>query len=398
MTQRVAVKVFRHNSEIESIRPIWEGWHSHPNADIEFYNTIVRARPEVIRPHIMVAFRDDCPQAMLVGRIELKRLAIKTGYLTLFRPNVRMLTLPFGGLLGDGSDESCAALIDGVIETLRRGEADLAVFEPINTKSAFYSYVRTSPAWFCRDYIHTIQVHRSMTLFESAEAFRQSLSPKVRKNLKWQAKKMFADYSGEIRLATYGSAAELEVVFADVEEIARKTYQRALDVGFSDNSENRARLQLEAEKGWLRAYILYVANKPCAFWLGTLYKGTFHSDFMGYDPAFAKYSPGTYLVANVIDELCQAKGPDKLVQLDFGLGDAQYKQVLGTNSWYESGPYIFAPSAKGLILNLVWTSSGLLDRSARRVLAATNLLPRIKKLWRTSARRSSPQSGNEGVA
>ena len=311
------------------------------------------------------------------------------GYLNLFRPDVRLLTLPFGGFLGDTSDDNCSVLVKEVINSLRRGEADLAIFEPLNTNSALYRCVRSSPAWFCRDYLGTSQVHRSMALFESAEAFHQSLSTKVRKNLKWQAKKIVADYCGEVRLSSHRAPSELEVVFTDVEEIAKKTYQRGLGVGFSDNAENRARLRLEADKGWLHAHILYLGDRPSAFWLSTAYKGTLHSNFMGYDPGFAKHSPGMYLVIRVIEELCTPNGTNKLEQVDFGLGDAQYKQVLASSSWQEAELYIFSPSLKGVTLNFLRTSLGLLNRTVRRILDKTKLLPRIKNLWRKSARKTA---------
>jgi CelD/BcsL family acetyltransferase involved in cellulose biosynthesis len=386
MPEKLEVRVLRDGSQIDQIRPTWERWQRHPNSDIDFFFTILRERSEILRPHITVLYRDQLPQAMLVGRIELKDFVHKVGYLRLFRHKIRMLTLPFGGLLGDASDENCAAIVTAVMESLRQGEADVAIFEPVNVKSALYRCALTAPPQRCRDHLRTSHTHRSMALFESIEAFQQSLSTKVRKNLKWQAKKILGGHPGKVRLAHYDSPRDLELILKDTEEIAKKTYQRGLGVGFADNSENRARMKLEAEKGWLRAYVLYLDSKPSAFWLGTVYKGTFHSDFMGYDPACAKYSPGMYLVTNVIEDLCKPNGTGKIDELDFGLGDAQYKQVLGTNSWEESEIYIFAPSFRGFILNSLRTSLSSLDRVAKKTLDRTKLLPRVKNMWRKSAR------------
>ncbi len=200
--------------------------------------------------------------------------------------------------------------------------------------------------------------------------------------MKWQAKKLLADYSGEVRIASFASNTDLDVMIRDIEAVSRKTYQRGLGVGFIDNAETRARLRLEAERGWLRGFVLYLANQPCAFWLGTIYKGTFHSNFMGYDPAHAKHSPGMFLITRVVESLCGAEEADKLREVDFGLGDAQYKEVLGTSVWQEAGVYIFAPSAKGILLNFLKTSLGVLDRIGRKVLGRTKLLPGLKSFWR----------------
>ena len=89
----------------------------------------------------------------------------------------------------------------------------------------------------------------------------------------------------------------------DAEELARRSYQRGLGVGFTSSPQMRQRLEFEAAKGWLRGYVLYFEEKACAFWIGSLYQGTFYSDFIGYDADYAKFSPGLYLVINALEEL-----------------------------------------------------------------------------------------------
>lgn len=375
------VEVYRDNAEVETIRPVWESWQNHPNTDIDFYQTILKGRPEILRPHVMLVCNDRGPQAMLIGRIERRRLPMKIGYFRFLQPDVRVLTLPLGGLLGIPSDEHCALLVNEVVSSLRRGEADLAFFEPIQTESALYRCIQSSSRWFSKDYLHKSQIHRSMTVPKSAESFYACLSPKVRKNLRRQAKKLVQDFSGDVRIGCYKS----EVMIPDVEAIAQKTYQRGLGVGFSSDPEMRARLKLEADKGWLRGHVLYLANKPCAFWLAVVYQNIFHSAFMGYDPEYASNSPGMFLTTSVIEDLCRESGADRVREIDFGLGDAQYKKVLGTRSCEEIGLYIFAPSLKGCALNLATTLLGSLDRTARKILERTNLLMKVKRIWRKSA-------------
>ena len=198
----IAVRVIRDLNELSEIRSIWENWQSHPNTDLDFYQTILRVRADIVRPHVMVVYGGGRPIALLAGRIEDKRVRFRAGYLTLLRPKLRLLTLPFGGFIGDATAQTAESVVREVIRSLRRGEADMAVFEPVDTRSALHEEVLNRVSWLCRDYLHTSQVHRTMTLQNSAELFQQSLSPKVRKNLKWQAKKILEDYGGavEIRL------------------------------------------------------------------------------------------------------------------------------------------------------------------------------------------------------
>jgi CelD/BcsL family acetyltransferase involved in cellulose biosynthesis len=230
-------------------------------------------------------------------------------------------------------------------------------------------------------------VHRTLTLPASVDAFYAGLSSKVRKNLRWQAKKLLQDFSGDVRVHCFRQATELDRMFAEVERVAQKTYQRGLGVGFADNAEMRQRMHFEAEKGWLRVFALYVKEQLCAFWIGTQYGEVFHSNFMGYDAEYGKYSPGMFLVVRVIEDFCSQN--QNVRQIDFGLGDAQYKEVLGNQEWQEASVHIFGPSLRGCGLNALQVPVMLLDRAARKVLQETKLLARIKKFWRERLRPRS---------
>ena len=172
----------------------------------------------------------------------------------------------------------------------------------------------------------------------------------------------------------------------DIEEIAKKTYQRGLGVGFIDSPEMRNRLRFEAERGWLRAYVLYLSDRPCAFWVGRLYRNAFHSEFMGYDPCYSRYSPGMFLIMRVLEDLCGGNGSEKIEEVDFGLGDAQYKEVLGNREWLDTSLYLFGPNLKGIGLSFLRTPIMAIDAIARAALEGTSFLPRIKRAWRNIVR------------
>jgi hypothetical protein len=234
-----------------------------------------------------------------------------------------------------------------------------------------------------------------MTVPESVEAFHLRLSPKVRKNQRWQAKKLEADHAGDATIRCFRDVSDLEVMFRDAEEVASKTYQRGLGVGFQNTPELRGRLELSARKGWLRAFVLYVAGVPWAFWIGTSYGQTFHSDFMGYDPAHSRYSPGMYLVMKVIAQFCNRPGADGIEEIDFGLGDAQYKEILGDREWRDASEYIFGPSMRGLAANLLRTPALLVERAARASLRRAGLVSRMKRIWRGRIRQRAMSDSSE---
>lgn len=384
----VSVRVLRNLQEVEEIRGVWSAWNRHPNSDIDFYSMVLRSRVEMLGPHILVCYRNTCPDALLVGRIERAHLEFRLGYKTLWQAPVRQLTLIHGGALGNLTTANCQAFVREIRNSLRRGEADLAFLNHVPTDSPLYASASQSPGFLSRDHFPTVAVQRSTTLPASVEELFRGLSRKVRKNLKWQAKKIVEDFGGEVRIRGFRGIAELDELTRDVEEIARKTYQRGLGVGFIDDDNMRPRLRFEAERGWLRAHVLYVTGKACAFWIGSLYGWTFYSSFMGYDPAYAKYSPGMYLIMKTVEGFINRSGTTGPSQIDWGLGDAQYKEVLGNRDWKEAPLYIFAPTFRGIRLSALRTPLALTDRTLRNVLERSALLSKVKKIWRSRARHS----------
>lgn len=387
----LTTRVIRTREEIEDIRDLWVSWQSHPNSDIDFYLTVQRLRPTIVRPHLVVVYNDGRPEAMLVGRIEHRNVECSIGYKRIFNPLARVMRFVYGGQLGSLSEETAQAAVKEVVHSLRRGEADLASFSLMRWGSPLCNVAQRMPGILGRDYLPSPQKHWSMTLGNAAE-WQPGISRKVRKNQRW--KKLARDFSDRIRIDCLRNSGDLERMIPDMEEIAKKTYQRGLGTGFIDDASTRERLRFEAEKGWLRIYILYLANRPCAFWSGTCYGNTFFSGDMGYDSADSQYSPGMFLIMKVIEGFQAYDGNEGISRIDWGFGDAEYKQDLSDQNWYESSLSIWAPTPTGLKLNLEKTVTGFVDRTAKALLQQTAFLQSAKRRWRDRLR----QVGNKQPA
>jgi len=390
-SEELRVGVLRSVAEIEQVRASWSALQRHPNSDLDFYLMLHRARPEAA-PYVVVLYRGSHPEAMLIGRIEDGDIDVRLGYARLFAPKLRILNIVYQGVLGNLSGESSEALISEILAALNRREADAAVFRFLKTDSPLYCAATQSAPIFQRDHCLTPQTHRGMSLPHEVQTLRARFSVKVRKNHRWQANKLLHDYSGNVRVKCFRESSELDQLFRDAEEVAQKTYQRGLGVGFENNQNMRERLAFEAYRGGLRAYVLYVGGRPSAFWIGTVYKETFFSNFMGYDPSLARYSPGTYLLLQVIDGFCVGSERD-VNAIDFGLGDAAYKELLGDHEWQEATVYLFGRSPRSIVLNLLRTPVVLLDRALRHALHRTNLLAKVKHAWRERVKRASESRG-----
>lgn len=385
----IEIRVARSMSEVEALREVWAGWPGHRDSDIDFYLMIVRSCREVVRPHVIALYRAGRPDAILVGRLEKKRLRFGVGYLPGFGAWARCLTFVYGALHGDASPENTRYLVREVLNCLRRGEADLAMLEFVPLDSTLYQFAKTLPCTLQRDPMPAPQGHITMSVPDRIELVYGRMSRERRKHLRASVRKIQSGLAGAVKIICYRHLSELDRLFCDTERIARKTYQRGLGVGFADTPDVRARLSLAARKGWLRAYLLYLGARPCAFWIGMNYCDTFHSEYMGFDPEFHQLSPGMVLVMQVIESFCNHTEGDAVRQLDFGLGEAEYKSVLGDRTWLEASAYIFSPNLKGLELKGLRLAAGLIDRSARRVLASTSLFARVKRRWRNRLAKRS---------
>jgi Acetyltransferase (GNAT) domain len=378
-----SVKVLRTLEELDGIRSEWGSWPGNRDSEMDSYLTFLRSNPTTVRPHVLVVHREGRPDAILVGRIDLGHISCRLGYLRLNLP-AKTLCFVYGAFRGNPSKENCDLIVSSVLQSLSDREADVAYMNFLREDSELCRLAKKEPGVLSRDYLHVTQQHYAAALPASVDEFYRGLSPKVRKNQKRQAKKLVDHFSGNITVRCFRKVAEIENLVADVGRIASRSYQRGLGVGFFDCPHTREQLRLKAEKGWLHGYVLYLAERPCAFWIGDVNGNTFGSDYVGYDPEFANHSPGMYLVMRVIEGFCDGHR-EGVTGVDFGPGHAQYKQVLSNQEWWETCVYIFAPTVKGISLNLARTLIVGIDQMTKKALARTNLLQKAKRAWRNHA-------------
>lgn len=186
-------------------------------------------------------------------------------------------------------------------------------------------------------------------------------------------------YPGNVELRVYEGAININEFCCDIEKVAAKTYHRGINAGFSDNDENRRRISLLAEKNWLRAYVMYIAQQPVAFWIGTIYGPTYFLNFTGYDPDFEKHEVGTISFLKMLEDLCRRAD---VTTLDFGSGDAFYKRKFCDSCSNETIAFILARTPKGITLGLLLFAFRGISQGLSRLLVRFDLKDKIKKMWR----------------
>jgi CelD/BcsL family acetyltransferase involved in cellulose biosynthesis len=115
--------------------------------------------------------------------------------------------------------------------------------------------------------------------------------------------------------------AALETHF-ELHELRWPTPSRHARRGETIRAFHRAFAGRAAERGWLRLWQLRADGRPIATWYGWNLGGRYSYYQAGLDPSWARFSPGTLLLARTIraavEEGCSA--------YEFLLGDERYKQ------------------------------------------------------------------------
>jgi len=373
------IKVVNNFKDIEAIRTTWESMQWHPNADIDYYLTVVNSHDEILQPYILTLYKNGTPVAMLIGRIENRRIEIKIGYKALLKPVAQSITINYGGILGNTDNSNATILINYLLIVMKQEKYDVAFFNSLPTDFSIYKYAKTMPGFLCRNHVSVPTIHWRMTVPDNMDSFFKNLNYKFRKNLRRSIRKIDKEYHDCIGFRCFKTRHEAEQFIEDAEKVAKQTYQRGLGVGLIDNMQNRDLIMLAAEKGWLRSYILYINNKPVSFEQILLYGDTLFCEHAGYDPAYKDVEPGTNIFIKIIEEVCSETF---IKYIDFGFGDARYKKNFCDEKRQEESLYIFAPTVKGVVLNLIITSFSIFSKCTERIFNKFNLTEKIKRLWR----------------
>lgn len=392
---RITLDVLRTIPELEELTEFWTSQHTNRDGDLDHYLFTIESRSEIVRPHVLILCRDRTPQKLLIGRLEEKRLPMRFGYARLQTGKIRSLSFIEGGTLRDLSDQEGELVVASIMASLRAGEADVAMFDGVDLDHPLYGQALSAPGWLCTDHFPEARLHWTRRPRPAGEPFIKSLSANERYNHRRRTKRLLQDFQGKVRIDCFHDGSDVDRLMEDAEAVAKTSYQRGLGVGFVKDRTMRQRLELDVGKGSLRAHILYAGERPCAFWIGSLYRGVFYNDYMAFDPAYAKYAPGMYLAVNVIEEMERQSADGATPGIDFGFGEAAWKARFGDHCAEEAALHICAPTIKGIATNTFRTAVTAANHSAKAVLRRAGLFAKIRRGWRD---RMSQKSRDNATA
>jgi Acetyltransferase (GNAT) domain len=374
------VTLARTREQAELLRPTWES-NSWPNIDADpaFYWAVFEAREEAQYPHVIVIERDGGPSAMVVARVDDARLELDLGYRTVLRPRARRLTVVPGGVMGASTAEAAQMVTSELMLALRRGEADVVLLPSVPTDSPLYVAARAAPSALCRQRMIPTMLRWRVNLPESTGELWARFSSHTRRNLRNSSNRLRRDFADRLAIQVYSEPKDVDRIFRDLEHVSGKTYQRGLGIAFVETTERRRLVELALSKGWFRAWVLEIDGAPAGFWYGYVYASVLFTGTPGYDPKYAQYRIGTYLLTQVLEGLC---ADDLIDVVDFGAMDAEYKRRFADESWEEADVFMYAPTVRGVALNAITTAISGANVLAKRVLIDTGLFARVRRAWR----------------
>jgi hypothetical protein len=372
------VRVLSSDAELSAVKDAWQKFQMHPNVDWGFYNLINRVREQT--PCVLELVSNGKTKALWVGRIEEGMLPISFGYFKLGRMRVKQLNILNGGIMGDESEETCRLMFEGVQALAVNRKLDFVALNYVSCgRKVFDMATRQIASLFCRDFGVIKNEHWRMELPGSYEDFLKKRSKKHRYWLKRLTRVLEDDFPNQVKVRAFTTLEESDEFCRDADVVAKLTYQHQLGSAFSDNEEYRARCKLSAEQGALRGYILYVKQKPVAYWYATACRSALHLNYTGYDPEYKKYEVGTVLFMKLIEDHCGGS----IKEIDFGLGGAVYKERFGDINFLEATVRIYRFTPKALFLNVMIGGSAKITSGIKAMLLKMGLLQRIKTFWRS---------------
>jgi CelD/BcsL family acetyltransferase involved in cellulose biosynthesis len=371
------VTVARTIEEVEELREAWEGLKPERlTADLDYHLTVLRHAPGVIRPHVAVLERDGTPTALAVGRVEEVDLTARMGYKTVLSPRVRALTIAQGGMLGIDAD-TAAPLFAALWGALGEDGLQVLRLRLLQVGGSVHELARTRPGLLTRQHLG-VQVERWRARIPATfDEYLSARSSKTRANVKRYARRLESQFGDGVEFRVFRTPDELEELMRATEAVHVKTYQHGMAAGLKGTELERRLRELAAERGWLRAFVLYLDGTPTAFWHGTAYRGVFYTGPTGYDPAHRDLRLGTYVLGKMVEQLC-----GEVDWMDFGSGDAEYKRHFSDENRLEEDVAVFAPRPRPVAINLAQTAVRGASRASKALLSRTGRLRGARRAWR----------------
>jgi hypothetical protein len=378
------VRVLSTDTEIRSIRPIWEKCQWSPYADIDLFLSQEIHNGIHEKPYVFLIEESGKLTTIVVGKCAETRLPIRFGYRRLSGPKLKVLMIPSSGVFVDESKMVSNALAEKIIRMMKKGDIDVFRINAISMSSNLFQSIIDRTAFYMRGAFPITQTKWMLSTNGKYEDFlkKHKNYKKTKKYFKNKLNNSYADKVSIKKILTADESVQSESFMADIEAVALKSWQHRIGENKFTKSLVEDKIRHYQSKNQLRAYILMIDGEPVAYWYGMICKKTLFLDQTAFDPRYRKYSPGTLLLMEIIDD---SFGDPNIDALDFGFGNDQGKVLYCDLKTKVATLFIYAPRLNPLLGNFAKSSIEMIHQFSKYVFEKFKLVGEWKKTKRLNA-------------
>lgn len=206
-------------------------------------------------------------------------------------------------------------------------------------------------------------------------------SGKTRSTFNRKRRKLAELAGGALTVEAFSAPTEIERFFAEAIPLSRRTYQaRLLDAGLPESDADRAAAQALAAADQLRAFLLRIDGRALAYLYLPLEGDTVVYAFLGYDPDYAQYSPGTVLQLDALERLFAER---RYRYFDFTEGEGAHKAMFGTDMVEACSFFLLNPGIRNRLLLRSLDGFDRCIAAARHLASKSGLLTAARRMLRS---------------
>jgi hypothetical protein len=220
----------------------------------------------------------------------------------------------------------------------------------------------------------------SIQLSGDFKQYTAKFSARTRSNFRRKLRKFSAVSGGVVDWREYRTPAQMSQFFPLARQVSSKTYQeRRLKIGFpSDPTFFRSALALSKDDR-VRSYILFLKGEPVSCLYCEVKQQIVSYNYHGFDPAYAKLSPGTVLQMLALEALFAEQ---QFSIFDFTEGEGWHKERFSTSSQLCGDVYVISRRFMPTSLVILHHAVNKTSASGARALDRLKLKSSVRRLLR----------------
>lgn len=279
-------------------------------------------------------------------------------------------------MLGESTENAAEHFCGQLPELLRTTSKQCLFIEDLDIASPLWrALIDTSRHGLHASQLRSPQPHWSIHFPEIPERYWNQFSSRTRSKFRQKSRKL-----GELRC--FQAEKDVELFAMQARAISQRSWQgKKLGLRIDWGPTEIDHWRTVARLGAMRSYALEHQGQPIAFALAMHWQDTFFYEEIAYDPAYSSLSPGTVLLFRILEDLIEQAS---VRVLDFGIGDADYKNLFG-NHQVSCAPLLVSRQSirvRCLVeFHLCGKRAGRVLRAGLRKAGAFRI---AKRLWKSS--------------